>query len=67
MIHRPSCNNHGKDLQPTDGIRTNRAEVLAYQQQLYAKVIFEAQFVALYDNAFQDYFQKLMQYRYPNR
>lgn len=35
------------------------------QQRLYAKVIFEAQFVALHTNAFQDFFQKLMQYRYP--
>lgn len=35
------------------------------QQRLYAKVIFEAQFVALHTNAFQEYFQKLMQYRYP--
>lgn len=35
------------------------------QQLLYAKVVFEAQFVELHDNGFQEYFQKLMQYRYP--
>ena len=35
------------------------------QQRLYAKVVFEAQFAALHTNAFQSYFQKLMQYRYP--
>lgn len=35
------------------------------QQLLYAKVIFEAQFAELHDNAFQEFFQKLMQYRYP--
>lgn len=35
------------------------------QQLLYARVIFEAQFAGLRENAFQDYFQKLMQYRYP--
>ena len=39
--------------------------MLTHQQQLYAKVVFEAQFSALYEDAFQDYFQKLMQYRYP--
>ena len=36
------------------------------QQRLYAKVIFEARFVELHDNAFQEFFQKLMQYRYPS-
>jgi hypothetical protein len=36
------------------------------QQLLYAKVAFEAVFVTLHDNAFQEYFQKLMQYRYPS-
>ncbi len=36
------------------------------QQLLYAKVIFDAQFATLHTNAFQDYFQKLMQYRYPS-
>lgn len=36
------------------------------QQRLYAKVIFEAQFAELHDNAFQEFFQKLMQYRYPS-
>jgi hypothetical protein len=36
------------------------------QQRLYAKVIFEAQFAGLHDNAFQEFFQKLMQYRYPS-
>lgn len=35
------------------------------QQLLYAKIIFNQQFDELYDNAFQAYFQKLMQYRYP--
>jgi hypothetical protein len=35
------------------------------QQLLYAKVLFNQQFDELYDNAFQDFFQKLMQYRYP--
>ena len=35
------------------------------QQRLYAKVIFDAQFAVLHSNAFQEYFQKLMQYRYP--
>ena len=35
------------------------------QQRLYAKVVFDAQFAALHTNAFQEYFQKLMQYRYP--
>ena len=35
------------------------------QQFLYAKVAFEAQFAALHDNSFQEFFQKLMQYRYP--
>jgi hypothetical protein len=35
------------------------------QQLLYAKVAFEEQFAGLYEDSFQDYFQKLMQYRYP--
>lgn len=34
------------------------------QQLLYAKVIFNQQFGELYGNGFQDFFQKLMQYRY---
>ena len=34
------------------------------QQRLYAKVIFDAQFAALHANAFQEFFQRLMQYRY---
>jgi hypothetical protein len=38
---------------------------LLTQQLLYAKVAFEAQFAGLYEDSFQDYFQKLMQYRYP--
>jgi hypothetical protein len=35
------------------------------QQLLYAKVVFDQQFAELHDNGFQEFFQKLMQYRYP--
>jgi hypothetical protein len=35
------------------------------QQLLYAKVVFNARFSELYGTAFQDFFQKLMCYRYP--
>jgi hypothetical protein len=35
------------------------------QQLLYAKVVFNQQFAELYSNGFQEFFQKLMQYRYP--
>lgn len=35
------------------------------QQLLYAKVIFNQQFDELHTTAFQEFFQKLMQYRYP--
>jgi len=33
---------------------------------MYARVIFEAQFASMYENAFQAFFQKLMQYRFPS-
>jgi hypothetical protein len=39
--------------------------VVLTQQRLYAKVIFDAHFAVLHANAFQEFFHKLMQYRYP--
>lgn len=59
------CQNRKQDWQPPSLPKTSWITVLTQQQQLYAKVVFEAQFADLYEDAFQDYFQKLMQYRYP--
>lgn len=43
---------------------TPKEFVVLTQQRLYAKVIFDTQFMALLTNAFQEFFHKLMQYRY---
>jgi hypothetical protein len=47
------------------GLNGNLEVCLLAQQRLYAKVLFEARFVELHSNSFQEFFQKLMEYRYP--